>query len=105
MKYSKDFNEACINPKIKIEPIDLTEEVIVTETVEVDGNYELVSSVKTIDPHDRVKGYKVSDFKLQNLIAVGATDLLRPISLSGSTLGVVDSTVSSAAGLENISID
>ena len=47
------------------------------------------SEFKNIDSYEELKMYKVSDFALENLTAVGAD--LRPTSIASSAFNVIDS--------------
>lgn len=42
---------------------------------------------KTVDPADKFKGLKASDFALENIIAVGAVDSLKECQLNYNSIG------------------
>lgn len=73
-------------PKSLSEPY----EVIGSEDVVVNNRVVKRSIKQVIDPKEMFKGVKVSDFYLENLIAVGALDSLKGGTVSDSTLNAAD---------------
>lgn len=71
-----------------------SEFVPVTEQVSEGDRIFTRSVIKEVDPKERFKGFKVSDFTLENLASVGAVDSLQPISIVGSDGLKVDSVLS-----------
>lgn len=67
-------------PHVGTPPI-LDEYQLVTEKVEVNGRVMLQSVNRSVNPKDRFKGLKASDFALESVLAAGAIDTLRPVSL------------------------
>lgn len=65
-------------------------EVFTSEEVVENNRFVKKSLRKTVDPRDNFKGVKVSDFYLQNVIAVGALDSLKGGMLSESSLDAAD---------------
>ena len=60
------------------------------EQVVEDNRYVKKSVAKTVHPQDMFKGFKASDFDLENIIAIGALDSLKEGTLTGNTLNVAD---------------
>lgn len=55
------------------------------------------TSVKTVDRREEMKPYKVSDFSLHNLIAIGAP--LNDVKMQGSALNVADTLADTLANI------
>lgn len=75
---STPIDAKCETSKFDEEIMD----VIVENKVGSDGRVYPVKSVVKKRPSDNVKNYKWQDFSLENLMAIGAADLLRPSKLN-----------------------
>lgn len=66
--------------------------VIVTQDVlSPDGIVVTSSKIVSEDPSETLSVFKISDFSISNLIAAGVDeDVLRPVSISPSTLAAAD---------------
>lgn len=73
-----------------------TELVESVESIEQNDRVISVPKSVTIDPRQRMTGLKVTDFCLENVIAAGAVDTLRPSQLISSNLDEIESKVNFA---------
>ena len=76
----------------QMEPVSFARpyEVYDSEQVVVDGRIVKKTVIKTVVPSEQFKGLKCSDFALDNIIAAGAVDMLRPTQLTNTDLDCVD---------------
>lgn len=65
-------------------------EVYDDEQVVDNGRVVKKSVVKAVRPAERFQGLKASDFALENVIAAGAVDMLKPTMLHDANLDTVD---------------
>lgn len=76
------FGELCCKKYVTEKDFDEKSQRVVVKT-----------KLKSFKPSDNFKGYKCSDFSLDNIIAAGATDMLSPCPAFGQPN--IDSTVDS----------
>lgn len=62
-----------------------------TEPVSVNGRSMKKSVVKRVSPVEVMSQYKVEDFYLENVLAAGATDMLKPMKYGTSRMDAIDS--------------
>lgn len=62
-----------------------------TEQVTVNGRAMKKSVVKKVSPAERMAAYNVADFYLENILAAGATDALKPLKYGASRMDALDS--------------
>lgn len=88
-------------PEVVHKDSDYLHEVIVYEDVynEELGFTTKVAKVQIVDDRKKFEGMKSSDFSLYNMLAAGATDLLKPVQFSGSSVGSVDGLEKSAQSI------
>ena len=88
------FADRKLNPahkvKVKFEKMSLKVPVKKEEFNETLGKTIPVTTIQEIDNATKLSRFKVNDFALENLQAIGF-DNLNPSSLSRSTLGQIDS--------------
>lgn len=65
-----------------------------TETVEENGRVISKNVCKTQAVKDKFNGLRVTDFCLENVMASGAIETLRPVQLSGAGLSATTSLIS-----------
>lgn len=65
-------------------------EVYDDEEVVDNGRVVKKSVIKVERPSERFAGMKASDFALENIIAAGAVDMLKPVVLHDANLDMVD---------------
>ena len=72
--------------------VSLVEEMHVPQYVNVEKNGRVFRDrvIVTVDPRKMFDGLKVSDFSLENLQAIGATNLLNPVSPMSGGFAVMD---------------
>lgn len=80
----KHWNESFEEVKYPKNLSGIYEEFTVSQKVE-NGKVVKTGSFEKVSQSDRIRKYKVGDFSLENILAVGATDLLKPVQLSQST--------------------
>lgn len=91
--------------KVTKSKICVDAEGVYVQEQEVNGNRIVnVMKVKHVDPRENVKGFKVSDFSLDNLTACGAAANLKFCTAEGSVMQSIDSAVNGLSALENINI-
>lgn len=90
--------------KIEVPSLVVESEINVLEDEVIEGRIVKVMKTKKLDPRDNFRGYKVSDFYLENLQACGAIGNLKPCNLSGSSVDMIDGAVVAFQELENINI-
>lgn len=56
--------------------------------------------LETYDPADNVKGFKYTDFSIENLVATGAISDLKVVSSPGSKIGSIDNMVSVLSSMD-----
>lgn len=100
MLNTKSHVVACNESKELEHVYDSKYNVLSTETVEVNGKMLNQSVYITKDIAEERKQFKPSDFYLENLIAVGAVSGLKPVSLDGDVLSVVDNISSQIESIE-----
>lgn len=100
MKVSQSYAKA-VNKKHEVgnhfEPVY---SVLSTENVEFEGRLVPKSVYVERNLAEERKLFRAEDFYLENLIAVGATGSLKPVSLDGSALSTVDNVVSQIEKIE-----
>lgn len=85
--HSERLSEAPIDyPKTLCQDYEVRD----IDTVVENDMYVKKSVSKTIHPQDKFRGFKASDFELENIIAIGALDSLKEGTLSGNSLNVAD---------------
>lgn len=103
MIYCKSFAKACTKKHV----LDVEEgwypfEEIVTENSleQIGDRYYSVPKLVTKDIRKRDEGLKVSDFYLENLIAVGAGADMKEVRFAAGGLNMVDSIESQLSGID-----
>lgn len=71
---------------------DNTYAIYDTEDTVVNGKVLKKSVVRNVVPTEQFRGFKASDFALENIIAAGALDQLKPVQLHDDSLDAVDMT-------------
>lgn len=103
MIYCKSFAKACTKKHV----LDVEEgwypfEETVTESSleQIGDRYYSVPKLVTKDIRKRDEGLKVSDFYLENLIAVGAGADMKEVRMEAGGLNMIDSLESQLSGIE-----
>lgn len=83
------------------------EEVFTTESVDINGVITQRQCIKKVSLKDKFTGLKCSDFALENIVAAGAINTLKPVSIgAGSSVESVENTIANVesflASAENI---
>lgn len=90
LKNVSHFERMCTpqsyDPVVFAKPYEVCDD----EQVVDNGRVVKKSVVKVERPSERFAGMKASDFALENIIAAGAVDLLKPTVLHDANLDVVD---------------
>jgi hypothetical protein len=88
-------------------------EVRGVEEVVENGRIVKKSTIVTVHPQDKFKGFKASDFALENVIAAGALDSLKEGKLGANTLselsdsmeGTIDNVISAVDAAESQNVE
>lgn len=103
MIYCKSFAKACTKKHVlDVEPgwYPFVETTTKTTTELIGDRYYSVPKVVSEDIRERDKGVKVSDFYLENLIAVGAGANMTEVRMESGGLNMIDSIESQLSGIE-----
>lgn len=93
ISHFRQLNDSSLKVK-ETPPSDHFTEEFVSEQLEENGVLVTHQTIKRVDVNKRFEGIKCSDFNLQNIVAAGAVDLLKPIApLAGSSLESVEQAV------------
>ena len=76
------------------------EEVYEMKKIVKDGRVSTVTEKVLKDPRKNVEGFKVSDFSIDMLQLTGAIVNLKPVTLDGGNMNMVDSFVSNLESIE-----
>lgn len=78
---------------------------LVSETVEHNGRFARATYWKKGKQSDKFKDFKVNDFAIDNLMAVGAVDGLKPVKLSGNAFDNLASINAAIDWLDTVSVE